>query len=237
MHDAFISSLNSHSIRQRLLENKTLDLQMAYTQTSALDLVQQNNELYTTQEAQLTTLVHPEPPKIVYELEEQAMAMAYQGKHKCFFCGFPYHLQDCCPTQGATCKKRSKKGHYVCTCQSKPLLATMVDHHVLTMCANVPQELHPSVTSVVIYKAFCFDVAQGQMNGAPSVTSVTSVIIKKIQLSALLDFCSTDSYISDRVARELKMEIHPSNKSIILAQKTLNTISREERSCKFTSLP
>ena len=37
---------------------------------------------------------------------------------------------------------------------------------------------------------------------------------------------STDSYISDRVAQELKLEIHPSNKSIILAQKTLNTISR-----------
>ena len=89
-------------------------------------------------------------------------------------------------------KKCSKKAHYACACQSKPLLATMADPHV-------PQELHPSATSV---------------------------IINKIQLSALLDSCSTDSYISDRVARELKLEIHPSNKSIILAQKTLNIISR-----------
>ena len=57
-------------------------------------------------------------------------------------------------------------------------------------------------------------------------SSTTSVIINKIHLSAVLDSCSTDSYISNRVAQELNLEIHPSNKSIILAQKTLNTISR-----------
>ena len=127
------------------------------------------------------------------------MAVAYQAKHKCFFCGFPYHSRDHCLTHVATCKKCSKKGHYAHTWWFKPLLVTMVDLHVLTMCANVPRELH---------------------------SSTTSVIINKIQLSALLDSCSTDSYISDRVARELKLEINPSNKSIILTQITLNTISR-----------
>ena len=58
----------------------------------------------------------------------------------------------------------------------------MADPHVLTMCTNVPWELH---------------------------FSEISVIINKIQLSALLDSCSTDSYISDSVVRELKLEIHP----------------------------
>ena len=110
-----------------------------------------------------------------------------------------YHSWDCRPACVATCKKCSKKGHYACACRSKPLLATMADPHVLTMCANVPRDLH---------------------------SSATSVINNKIQLSALLDFCSTDSYISDRVAQDLKLEIHPSNKSIILAEKTLNMISR-----------
>lgn len=33
---------------QRLLENKTLDLQPAYSQAFALDLVQKNNEAYVT---------------------------------------------------------------------------------------------------------------------------------------------------------------------------------------------
>ena len=82
---------------------------------------------------------------------------------------------------------------------SKIMLATMTDPHVRKMCVNVPRELHPSATSV---------------------------IISKIQLSVLLDSCSTDSHIGNRVAQELKLEIHPSNKNIILAQKRLNTISR-----------
>ena len=147
-----------------------------YTQASALDLAQQNNKLYTTPEAQPATLGNLEPPKVVYEpsvkLERQAIAMAYQAKHICFFCRFPYHSGDCCPTHVATCKKCSKKGYYVRACWSKLLLATMVDH-VLTMYTNVLQKLH---------------------------SSTTSVIINKIQLSALLNFCRTDSYISNRVA-------------------------------------
>ena len=95
--------------------------------------------------------------------------------------------------------KNAQRKDIMFACRSKPLLATMADPYVLTMCANVPWELH---------------------------SSATTVIINKIQLSALLDSCSTDSYSNDRVARELKLEIHPSNKSIILAQKTLNTISK-----------
>ena len=113
MRDAFISGLSSHSILRQLLENKTLDLQTTYTQASALGLVQQNKKWYTTSEAQLATLVNREPPKIVYvpsvKPEEQTMAVAYQVKCKCFFCGFPYHSQDHCPAHMATCKKCSKK--------------------------------------------------------------------------------------------------------------------------------
>ena len=113
MRDAFISGLSPHSIRQRLLENKTLDIQTAYTQASALDLAQQNHELYTTSGTQRATLVNPEPPKVVYEpsvkLEEQAMAVAYQAKRKCFICGFPYHSRDRCPARVATCKNAQRK--------------------------------------------------------------------------------------------------------------------------------
>ena len=90
-----------------------MDLQTAYTQASPLDFAQQNNELYMTPEAKLATLVNPEPPKVVSEpsvkLEEQAMAVAKQAKCKCFFCGFPYHLHDRCPTRVATCKNSQRK--------------------------------------------------------------------------------------------------------------------------------
>ena len=48
MRDAFISGLASPAIRQRLLENKELNLETAYNQASALDLAQQNNDAFST---------------------------------------------------------------------------------------------------------------------------------------------------------------------------------------------
>ena len=59
-----------------------------------------------------------------------------------------------------------------------------------------------------------------------TLSGATTVIINKIQLSTLFDSNRTESYISETVASELKLEIHRSNKSIILAPKTLNRTSR-----------
>ena len=88
---------------------------------------------------------------------------------------------------------------FIQTLVNQMCLGTMADRHVLTMFANVAQRLH---------------------------SFATSVIINKIQLSTLFLSCRTESYISDRVALELKVQIHPSDKSIILVPKTLNMISR-----------
>ena len=47
IRDSFINGISYPLIHQRLLENKTLDLQTAFAQASALDLVQRNSEAYT----------------------------------------------------------------------------------------------------------------------------------------------------------------------------------------------
>ena len=44
--DVFINELQSHTIRQRLLENNTLDLKTAFDQTNSLDIVHQNSLAY-----------------------------------------------------------------------------------------------------------------------------------------------------------------------------------------------
>ena len=46
VRDAFITGIASHSIRQRLLENKTLDLQSAFNQACSLDQAQKNSVTY-----------------------------------------------------------------------------------------------------------------------------------------------------------------------------------------------
>ena len=47
IRDAFITGLLSNSIRQRLLENKTLDLKTMFDQARALELVMRSSESYT----------------------------------------------------------------------------------------------------------------------------------------------------------------------------------------------
>ena len=47
IRDSFISGLASGFIRQRLLENQTLDLKTAYDQARTLDSAQRNSESYT----------------------------------------------------------------------------------------------------------------------------------------------------------------------------------------------
>ena len=46
IRDAFITGISSNYIRQRLLENATLDLQSAFNQARALDVAQKNSEAY-----------------------------------------------------------------------------------------------------------------------------------------------------------------------------------------------
>ena len=46
VRDAFITGLLSTNIRQRLLENKTLNLQTAFDQARALDIAQRSSETY-----------------------------------------------------------------------------------------------------------------------------------------------------------------------------------------------
>ncbi|KAK3745311.1 hypothetical protein RRG08_014459 [Elysia crispata] len=48
IRDAFISGLNSHQIRQRLLENCTLDLQRAYDLARSLEMAEKQSMTYVT---------------------------------------------------------------------------------------------------------------------------------------------------------------------------------------------
>ncbi|CAB4061435.1 unnamed protein product [Lepeophtheirus salmonis] len=59
---ASISGLTSTAIRQRLIEN-TLDLETAYRQSSALDIVQKNNNAYSTSE-QIVGVVEEDKKKV-----------------------------------------------------------------------------------------------------------------------------------------------------------------------------
>ena len=82
IRDAFINGLESNLIRQRLLENRTLNLQNAYSQARSLDLAQKNAVAFIQQDS-------PTPTMSAAAREEKPSMEATLAatKPRCWFCG------------------------------------------------------------------------------------------------------------------------------------------------------
>ena len=92
IRDAFISGLQSSLIRQRILENTTLDLETMFDQAGALDAAQKNSELYSAPSASSVMAAVPEPKST----REDSTASDFPAtsaavSSKCFFCGYSKH--------------------------------------------------------------------------------------------------------------------------------------------------
>lgn len=75
-------------------------------------------------------------------------------------------------------------------------MAIVFNSHVLAIFFNVPQGLSQAATSATV-------------NGR--------------KVSAVMDLCSTDSYLSEAVVQELKLKMHPTSKGVAMAQQSLTT--------------
>ncbi|XP_042236977.1 uncharacterized protein LOC121876105 [Homarus americanus] len=113
--DAFINGLLSPMIRQRLLENKTLDLATAFDQARVLDLAQRNSESYLRSQAPMNAAAVTSPEKI--DSDDSPLSAATQQPN-CYFCGGARHNLPQCPERDSTCHKCNKKGHFAKVCRS-----------------------------------------------------------------------------------------------------------------------
>ena len=111
IRDAFITGLTSNDIRQRLLEQKSLDLQTAYDQARSLELAHQHSASFATIS---TASAVPLPPDQNTFPDEACGAIS----ENCFFCGYKRHHRSRCPAKDATCKNCNKKGHFAKVCRS-----------------------------------------------------------------------------------------------------------------------
>ena len=200
VRDTFIRGLLNGDIRQRLLENETLNLQTAFAQAKALDTAQRNAECYRTQVTAKANLA-PAGRDSTQDDAENHFGCATQSakKTKCYFYGFNFHLRFKCPAREATCHKCKKKGHYQRVCQSK----TSPD----------------PVTAAMHAPLF----ATTTLQGVPTVLrkSSISVIINDYETKALVDSGSTDSFIHPRLVKACSLFVRPSAGTISLAADTL----------------
>ncbi|XP_012563224.2 uncharacterized protein LOC100214858 [Hydra vulgaris] len=113
IRDAFISGINSNYIRQRLLENSTLNLQSAFNQACSLDIAQRNSDSYMQKTSSFSSNLNIAAAiKLPKEPSAALNAMTINPQTKCIYCGNPSHNQrnqtsarKNCPAQNVTCFK------------------------------------------------------------------------------------------------------------------------------------
>ena len=209
IRDSFINGLTSNYIRQRLLENSELSLDRAYDIARTLHTAQKNSELYIQQSPRQIpsnvvaasisdqSTLHTNPD------QESLAAVRKQtpAKRSCYFCGgFLHANRASCPARDAVCHNCSKKGHFAKVCQSTKKAAT------------VNAIYKPSLCTII---AAC-----------PSDLKHASISVKindKVSMTALIDSCSSDNYISEDAFNKLQIPAQPSSRKVTMAQTSMES--------------
>ena len=207
IRDAFINGLVSNSIRQRLLENKTLDLNSAFDQARSLDAAQESSNLYSQQAMPTFSATINESSKLkTSSINENNSAAISSGKSKssCWFCGNTRHPRSNCPARNAVCHKCKKTGHFEKLCRSSLNSAAVISNDVDDY--------------------FCAPIS-ASIDSQFRVTS-TVLLNDTYKAEALIDSGSTNkSFISKKLTELLKIRVIPSQCSIGMASASFSAKS------------
>ena len=115
VRDAFITGLRSNIIRQRLLENKSLYLNIAIDQARTLHAAQKKSEAYTYTQTPIVGAFSQENTSTSVQSTDTintCCATSANTKYTCFFCGGSNHKGSVCAARNATCFKCKKEDHF-----------------------------------------------------------------------------------------------------------------------------
>ena len=99
IRDAFITGLRSPSIRERLLENNTLDLKTMFDQARSLELAMRNSESYSSPPSSVNAAVPPAATEDQEQIDPGTLAAVGSDTSTCFFCGNSNHPRSRCPAR------------------------------------------------------------------------------------------------------------------------------------------
>ena len=141
-----------------------------------------------------------------YSEEPEASALAaVHPKRNCYFCGGAPHNRLKCLARESVCYNCEIKGHFsrVCRFTKKP---GKTSGNVATMYA-------PTLCALGVTAAFPNSLSHAAL----------PVVIDGVTVTALIDSCSSDSFIHQQVANRLQLAIYPTTRNISMALTTLKT--------------
>lgn len=201
IRDAFINGLSSNIIRQRLLENRILDLQTAFDKARALDVAQQSSSVYSQQHT-FTEITAALPSNLDISTKTDASNKP-SNQGSCWFCGNTRHPRSKCPAHKAICHKCMKVGHFEKLCRSTPAVAPIPSYDddffigAITASTNKPFRVMSPVLINDTYKA-----------------------------EALIDSgCTDKSFISERLCKTLNLRVTTAPSMVGMASTALSTKS------------
>ena len=199
IQDSFINGLLSPIICQDLLENSTLDLKSAFDQASASDLAQ-NAETYTM--LTICTATAAAVPALVTEQtlrapvpDDTSLAGTFIA-NRCYFCGNTIHNRKMALPEIVCVIIVGRRG--IMQKFAGPRLQRLVHCFPPLLCATV---------------ASCPD----------SLKQASVKVSVGTKLTALVDSGSSNSYISERIAKYLNLVVHSSTEDVSMALNSLKS--------------
>ncbi|KRZ59977.1 Retrovirus-related Pol polyprotein from transposon 17.6 [Trichinella nativa] len=132
VRDAFVRGIRSQTIRQRLLESRSVDLASIYELASVLDAALHSSENNNESRSFPETVAAAANDENNDRLSESPGVVAATRNPRCFFCGRSKHPRFQCPAREATCNECGKKGHYAKVCRSSVYSSTSASLSTIT---------------------------------------------------------------------------------------------------------
>ena len=193
IRDAFIGGIISNEIRQRLLEDSNLTLQVAFEKARSLETAQRNAESYqfvSPSAEHIAKMQSCAEDKKLEDLDRSHLEdYSAATAEKCIFCGNSRHPHKFCPANNRICFKCSKRGHFSKMCRSK-----LVKKNETTTTASL----------------------MGLSTISHSKVNI-EVLINGLEANALLDTGSSLSHLSYAFCKKLKLDLDKSRCSVGLA--------------------
>ncbi len=155
-----------------------------FTKAQSLDVAQKSSDSYVVSNppsfpAATVTLSSPHSGEFV---DDGECTIAAATGPKCHFCGYNKHPRYKCPAKDATCRQCQKKGHFAKVCKSNP-----VSH------PDTVASMHPTLAAIY------------SPTPPTLIKSSMEVTINGVRVRALIDSCSSESFIHPYLADSLKL--------------------------------